>query len=371
METGDRRQQTEPGLKNTENIYSQILTKRRVKIMSGKFRNITFLLLCSGIIYNCPEIKADQPDWSIEKIPGYHKETFVYKVVDHCEIRADVYRNPDEEVHPALIWIHGGALIFGNRSWLMTEQLEQYLQSGFTVISIDYRLAPETKLVKIIEDLRDAYTWIRLKGPDLFNVDPERVAVVGHSAGGYLTLMAGVCLDPKPKALISFYGYGNISGDWYARPDSFYSRGEVITREQAFSVITDSVISGTTAETQWKPRFNLFYIYCRQQGVWPQLVAGQDPKIEQEWFKYYEPSRMVTPDYPPTLLLHGEEDTDVPFGQSVLMSEVLKQNGVPFEFIRSTDWGHGFDGRGMKNPQVKNAFERIIAFLEKYVIDSE
>lgn len=74
------------------------------------------------------------------------KVTYVYKMVHDCKIQADVYRCPGEERRPAILWLHGGALIFGNRSMLPGEQMELYLAAGYTVISIDYRLAPETKL---------------------------------------------------------------------------------------------------------------------------------------------------------------------------------------------------------------------------------
>ena len=106
----------------------------------------------------------------------------------------------------------------GEPSDVAQSQAEKYLNAGYTIISIDYRLAPHTKLQQIIEDLEDAYRWVRADGPKLFRIDPNRIAVVGHSAGGYLALMAGFVLKPRPKALVSFYGYGDIAGEWYRRP---------------------------------------------------------------------------------------------------------------------------------------------------------
>jgi acetyl esterase/lipase len=298
---------------------------------------------------------------------GHSIATYTYKTAGDCELKADVYRIMDDNVHPAILWIHGGALIFGSRHWLKSEQCNFYLQAGYNVISIDYRLAPETPLDEIIRDLQDAWAWIRLRGPELFNIDPQKMAVVGHSAGGYLTLMAGICLEPKPGALISFYGYGNISGDWYAAPDPFYRQGRLISREEAFSVISDSVVCSTPGEDQWKPRLNLFYIYCRQQGLWPLLVTGHDPRKESRWFDQYEPLPQITADYPPTLLLHGRVDTDVPFEQSEKMYAALNLAGVPCRFIEQSDWGHGFDGAGLKNEAVGKAFDQVHLFLDKYV----
>src|SRR6185369_1909244 len=104
--------------------------------------------------------------------PNYSKKTYVYKTVGACQIEADVYRLAEERVRPVILWVHGGALIMGNRGGLNTQQLQRYLQGGYTVVSIDYRLAPETKLKSIIEDLQDAYAWIKTKGPELFGIDP-------------------------------------------------------------------------------------------------------------------------------------------------------------------------------------------------------
>ena len=116
------------------------------------------------------------------------RSTYTYKTIGDLSIRADVYRKPGDKVHPAIFWIHGGALIMGNRRGLNPAQAEKYLNAGYTIISIDYRLAPQVKVQEIIEDLKDAYRWVRTEGPKLFRIDPDRIAVVGHSAGGYLAL---------------------------------------------------------------------------------------------------------------------------------------------------------------------------------------
>src|SRR6516225_4413221 len=79
------------------------------------------------------------------------KTTCTYKTVDGCSIQADVYRPSDKVVRPVILWIHGGALIFGSLDHIETRHLERYLDAGFAVVSIDYRLAPETKLVDILQ----------------------------------------------------------------------------------------------------------------------------------------------------------------------------------------------------------------------------
>ncbi|OGO15786.1 MAG: hypothetical protein A2Z14_00525 [Chloroflexi bacterium RBG_16_48_8] len=62
------------------------------------------------------------------------KQTYTYKTVQGCEIQADVYRMPDDVIRPVILWLHGGALIFGDRNTLSPEQLERYVKAGYTIL---------------------------------------------------------------------------------------------------------------------------------------------------------------------------------------------------------------------------------------------
>ena len=102
-------------------------------------------------------------------------------------------------------------------------------------MAIDFRLAPETKLSEITADVRDAFTWVREKGARLHGINPELLGVVGHSAGGYLALISGNFL-PRPRALVSFYGYGDITGEWATTPDAATAGEACVTRDQAYDI---------------------------------------------------------------------------------------------------------------------------------------
>src|SRR5262245_31675186 len=122
------------------------------------------------------------------------KHTYTYKTVGDCQIQTDVYRPDVGGTRPVIVWIHGGALICGPSEGISAGKFERYGSAGYTLVSIDYRLAPDTKIPGIIEDLRDAFRWIRAQA-EPFGIDPDRLAVIGHSAGGYLTLMSGCCVQ--------------------------------------------------------------------------------------------------------------------------------------------------------------------------------
>lgn len=289
------------------------------------------------------------------------KETHVYKVADGCEVRADAYLAGQGGRCPVLVWIHGGALIMGCREGIRPNHLDAYLTAGYHVVAIDYRLAPETKLPGIVEDLEDAFKWVRAEGPRLFGADPARVAAVGHSAGGYLTLLAGQRVSPPLQALVAYYGYGDITSEWYSRPDPGYCQEPIVSEEEARATVGDRALSCSTREAQR----DRFYLYCRQQGRWPKEVAGHDPDLEHKWFEPFEPRLNVAAAYPPTLLLHGDDDEDVPYQQSVLMAEALAQAGVPHEFHTVPGGRHGFDAAD--DDAAASAFQRVLAFLGEHL----
>lgn len=289
------------------------------------------------------------------------KETVVYKKVKDCPIQADIYNNSNNS--PVLLYIHGGALMFGSRSWLPLNQIELYHKAGFTVISVDYRLAPVTKLYDLVQDIRDAIQWVKSAAPQ-YGFDADKLALMGGSAGGYLSLLMGT-MEMKPKAIVSFYGYGDILGGWVTKPSEYYCTRPLVSKEQALQAIEHNIVS----EGDWS-RFN-YYLYCRQQGVWLTEMSGLDPLQDRSLLEMYNPIHNIQPDYPPALLLHGDQDTDVPYEQSVMMHERLRKIGVEAELITISGADHVFDQQLFTAPEVQQAFTRVIEFLKQQLMVSD
>lgn len=285
--------------------------------------------------------------------------SYAYKVIGGCEIGADVYR-PRSPSGAGVMWLHGGALMMGNRGWINHELVRMLNNAGVTVASVDYRLAPETLLPEIAGDIEYAWAWLAGQGTRLFGLDPARLAVMGQSAGGYLTLLSGHTLVPWPRVLVSFYGYGDIVGDWYTKPSPFYAQMAPVSHEEAWALVGDPPICQSGEE-----RFPL-YLHCRQLGIWPRVVSGRDPAQEPGFFRRYSPLHNVGHGYPPTLLLHGDEDTDVPHEQSLLMAEALSRAGVEHRLITIGGGGHGFDDE-VQRPAVRVALHSAVAFLSEHL----
>jgi acetyl esterase/lipase len=288
--------------------------------------------------------------------------THVYKNVGPLAIKADVYRQRDDNARPAAVWIHGGALIMGHRAQIDRRVREHMLDAGYVLISLDYRLAPETKLPEIIRDIEDAFAWIREAAQPL-KIDPARIAVVGGSAGGYLTLTSGFRVEPPPSVLMSLYGYGDLIGDWYSKLSAHPRHNQrKVTREEAYEQVRGPAIADSRDR---KGDGGLFYQYCRQTGTWPQEIAGWDPTSEPEKFRPFMPVQNVTAEYPPTVLIHGAGDTDVPHEQSAMMAQELDEHKVPHLFLSVRNAEHGLSGAPAG--EVEAAYAKAFAFVDEHL----
>ena len=291
------------------------------------------------------------------------KTTAVYKTVDGLKIHADVYRLPGANVLPVVVWIHGGALINGHREGISGRVRSFAKSRGAALVSIDYRLAPETKLPAIIDDIEDAFRWIRGAGAQRFHLDPDRIVVTGGSAGGYLTLVTGYRVQPRPQALVAFWGYGDLVGHWYSTPSPHPRHNRVKpTQKEAWQQVSGKPVADSRRRDG---NGGLFYVYCRQTGLWPKNVSGWDPHAEADKFVPYMPVKNVTEDWPPTLLIHGTRDTDVPHEQSAMMANEFSNHGVDHQLISIKDGEHGL--AGADQGEIQSAYRKVDEFLDKHL----
>ena len=288
-------------------------------------------------------------------------KTYTYKRVGDLEIKADVIRANDDRIRPVVVWIHGGALIMGGREGVSQRVRKMFLDAGYAIVSLDYRLAPESGLPRIIEDIEDAFKWLRREGPELFHIDTDKIAVMGGSAGGYLTLATGHRVKPCPTVLVAFWGYGDLIGDWYSKPSPHprHRRTKVTEAAARKLVAGPPIANARDREASAGP----FYQFCRQRGIWPQEVTGWDPDAEAEKYTPYMPVKNVNKEYPATLLIHGTQDTDVPYEQSVMMAEQFKKHGVDHELISIAGGEHGLGGGDPHN--IDRAYQRSFEFVDR------
>jgi acetyl esterase/lipase len=291
------------------------------------------------------------------------KKSYAYKEAAGLRIELDVYRDQGTQPRPVLVWIHGGALISGSRAPVPDDLVELCRAEKYALVSIDYRLAPQAKLPDIIEDVRDALRWVRGKGVDLAHLDPRKVVVAGGSAGGYLTLMTATAVEPRPTALVAYYGYGDVDGDWYTTPSAFYRQSQPLyDRDETLKALAPGVVTAPADKAQADAR-SRYYLYLRQNGLWTREVTGFEPGKDKAKLDRYCPVRNVTPAHPPVLLLHGTDDTDVPYELSAAMAKELARHGVAHELVTVPGAGHGLGGGDPK--LAADAHAKARAFIKQ------
>ena len=163
--------------------------------------------------------------------------------------------------------------------------------------------------------------------------------MIGGSAGGYLALLSGT-FGIKPQTIVSFYGYGDITSDWALKPSPHCQKVFAVPQELADMLISNDIITVGPIQKRYA-----IYMHVRQNGVWIEKNCGLGQKELLSFCSFYS----ANADYPPTLLLHGTSNKDVPYEQLVFMSETLTKAGVENQLITI--------------PNCKHLFEKIIRQL--------
>ena len=295
---------------------------------------------------------------------GWTIHTVTYGHAADLPLLADVYTSTTASTgsapKPVYFFFHGGCLIFGDRKTFPPTYLINDLVAsrGWTLISFDYRLLPESTLEDINDDLL-AIEQFALKqlNPTLASlslpaVDLSQLVIGGASAGGYLALQAGHLLTQlKPRAVAAMYPMTLSSQHWYgqphpeARPQGAFLPA-VLDEAAVQQLLTNKgkPISGYPTGDWKQPRFAL-YRYLINQGQYWQLALGSNtaaaelPADKQRLL----PSLNIAASYPPTLLVHGTADSTVPISESEDVALALAAAGVRHTFVPVKGREHGLD----------------------------
>ncbi|MFC1715590.1 alpha/beta hydrolase fold domain-containing protein [Candidatus Poribacteria bacterium] len=228
-------------------------------------------------------------------------------------------KDPPDVPMPVVVFIHGGAWRAGNKEGLRTLGLAR---RGYFTVSIEYRLSSEAIFPAQIHDCKCAIRWLRAHA-DKYKIDPDKIGVWGPSAGGHLVAFLGTS-----------GGVEELEGDggW----PEYSSRVQAVVD---FFGPTDFLKMGGWHDAADSPE--------------SQLVGGKIAD-KPEMVKMANPITYITPDDPPFLIVHGEEDNTVPINQSELLHEALEKAGVEVSFVRVKRGGHGFRGDTDPSPDQIN-----------------
>lgn len=243
----------------------------------------------------------------------------------------------NEKPLPLVVFIHGGGWKAGNKA-AGSAHLTRLVQSGqFAGASIAYRLSTEAKWPAQIHDCKAAIRWLKSNAQRL-NLDPERIAVWGSSAGGHLASLIGTSGDvpelegtlgshlktnSQVRCVINFYG-----------PQNFQSM-----------VLQESSVDRNTKD-------------------YPEaLLLGGRVQDLPEVARAASPVSYASPGDPPFLTAQGTKDPLVPRAQARELHDALKKAGVESVLVEMIDAGHGF-----RSPELD---ARIDLFLGKHLLGKE
>jgi acetyl esterase/lipase len=215
---------------------------------------------------------------------------------------------------PAVLCIHGGGFRAGKREgWDNT--CKQLAARGYVAATITYRLAPKYQFPAAVEDSKAAVRWLRANAAK-YHIDPDRIAVTGDSAGGHLAQFLAVTNNVH-----DFDGDQNPGQSSAVQCTAAFYGPCDFTKSYGKSVDAAEVL--------------------------PLFLGGN---LEQQYRRHIlaSPLYWVTPDAPPTLLLHGTKDPYVNYEQAIMMRDRLKAAQVDVELLTLEGAGHGFKGEDQK-----------------------
>jgi acetyl esterase len=223
---------------------------------------------------------------------------------------------------PILLLVHGGGWGGGTRDAL-APHARYFAALGWTCVNISYRLTslPNVTLMTAQEDVRAAYDWIRAQAPKR-GWDADHIVVLGESAGGQLACALGV-LPPDPQR-------------W--QPHSL--------------VLVNPVLDLTTLS--WA----LNQPGLREAGAFDPAAGAKHPA------SLVSPLFQLTRNSPPTLIIHGREDSVVPFSQAEAYAARAKATGAKVELVALDKTNHAFFLSEFGSPDAIHAtLQRIAQFL--------
>lgn len=236
-----------------------------------------------------PSNNCMRPNWIIKNDVPYG---------EGAEQRADLYLVNKGKGSPAIIFIHGGGWISGDKSGYVG-MARKYGLAGFSVIAINYTLAKRhdntTRWPRQLEDIQTAVRWVR-KNAAGFGIDPNRIAAGGDSSGGHLALFLGA-LDSAVHGTSPVL-YGNYSS-------------------KVSVVLNMFGPSNLAAPDMIAP-------------IWD-LSLFSERNLES--FAAASPINYVSSETSPVCTIHGNSDRVIPYSQSVALHEKLTHHGVANKLV--------------------------------------
>ena len=227
-----------------------------------------------------------------------YKENVKYGQVDEHELLADIAYPETDKPLTAIISVHGGRWRGGHKRDNSTIKAKQWAEFGLFSMSIEYRLVKVALAPACYQDLQCAIRYVRAHAKQ-YNIDTDRIFLIGQSAGGHMVSLAATIGDGKyPR-----------TGGWEKASNDFRA---------AISVAANYELTTLSWGEIWTP--------------------AKGDAIEAR--KYASPVNHIGKKTKPLCILHSDNDRSVPIENALLMVDALKKAKLPHKFHRYESMGH-------------------------------
>ena len=253
------------------------------------------------------------------------KRDITYCTVDGVDLKMDMYfPKGTTGITPLAVFIHGGGWSKGDKSaGAGVADYPSLLDAGFTVASLDYRLAPQYKFPAMIEDVKCAIRSLRANA-NQYNIDPDRIGVWGLSAGSHLSILIGV-----------------------TDQSAGFDVGQYLDQSSRVKAVVD--MSGPAS---------------LGMNFSPAFVKARDEVFGNYDLAKASPVTYVSPDDPPFLIIQGDKDIVVPIasGQAQELYDKLTSAGVPAQMVVVKGGPHTLDAPN-ESPSRAELTKMIVDFF--------
>lgn len=306
-------------------------------MMMKKFK-IQYLQLFVLLLFSVPVFAQSitENEQEILKDLNY-KDSITFNTIDGVTLKLILFypKNVKYKKAPLMVFTHGGGWTSGNRYVVLKNiflnPLKELLANGIACASVEYRLnTDKIKVVDAVADCKDAVKFLVTNAKN-FGLDDEKIGIWGGSAGGHLSLMAGLADDhlfpgaqelvnihPKIKCIVSYF------------PQTTFTNKEIVNA------------------TTYLPNVKL------------NKMMGNDPKTAE----LLSPVNYINKSNCPILLIHGDNDKTLSYQNSVYFLSKSKEIGNDVTLIQVKKAGHGLSGKNI-SPTMEEVSKQAAEFMIK------
>ncbi|WP_303816439.1 alpha/beta hydrolase [Acidaminococcus timonensis] len=260
----------------------------------------------------------------VKQVSGVVYEQVPSRGYPNVPMQLDLLQPQKKTKMPAIVYVTGGGFINANRD--NGVQLRNYLaEKGYVVASITYRVAPTAQFPQPLEDVKASIRYLRAHA-DQWNIDKDRIGIIGGSAGGYLSAFAGTTSGTKT-----------------------FDKGENLQESSRVSCAVD--LYGLSDLSQvgmdYSPEVQQLHKSAgATEALWVNgspVFGGKDGGVlaDPKATEAANPIAYIGKNSAPMLLMHGTADKVVSPGETDLLYQALKAKGVPAERYEIPGAAHG------------------------------